>query len=133
MAITQPFVDQSGCIFYGNSRDYYLSISIKKCRFRALFDILGPKKGVALIQYLHYTYIILYNLLHNFVLNCFQPQHSSVLIYPTPRLLYSIMKIGTTNFIIFNNCLATGAHTDNGSWCNAIEVVNAKCLPPNEQ
>ena len=115
MAITQPFVDQSGCIFYGNSRDYYLSISINKCRFRALFDIfdiLGPKKGVALIQYLHYTYIILYNLLHNFVLNCFQPTFECpYLSYTKTFIFYNENWYGKFQF---NNCLDTGAHTDNG-------------------
>ena len=29
--------------------------------------------------------------------------------------------------------LNTGAHTDNGSGCNAIEVVGAKRWPPSEQ
>ena len=41
-----PYKGQ-GNTFFGNSRDYYLSIGVYKSRFKALFaifDFLGPKK-----------------------------------------------------------------------------------------
>ena len=39
LAITQPFLANRAEIFYGNSRDYYLSIGYKKSWFWALFAI----------------------------------------------------------------------------------------------
>ena len=71
--------------------------------------------------------------MHNFISICFQLQHSSDLIYLTLRLKYSIMENGTENFIISYNCLNSyqniGAHTDNGSRCNTIEVSSGNSCP----
>ena len=42
LAITQPFFGESGLDFYGNSGDYYLSISYETFWLWAIIDFFGP-------------------------------------------------------------------------------------------